>query len=212
MPRFLLIAALLLGLPIISGCALPYAYPKVDFTRALQIAASPDEVHVFRVDIGQVTENSHINYYSSERLTELTVGGDGQVATQIKPSLPVGVYLLMGALNHDFRVNRTLELRAYRPGFWLVKVESMEKVKEVVWTPALNVEAQERALDGLFSMPYDAEQRCSRPSAGSTSADHRRALLYGASEYKRVAAIAELADEQARLLKKAESLKERALE
>src|SRR4051812_25667117 len=118
MQRALLFAVCLVCLPSLSGCVIPYAYPKLDFTRALQLDTPPGDVHVLRVDVAQAKSGPPATY-GWEQLTEIPVQASGKVTAQIKSSLPAGVYLFMGALNYDFGTSSTLALRAYRPGFEL---------------------------------------------------------------------------------------------
>lgn len=213
MQRVLLLAVCLACVPSLSGCVIPYAYPKLDFTRSLQLAASPTEVHVFRVDVAQAKSGSPA-IYGWEQLTEVPVQDSGRVSPQIKSSLPHGVYLFMGALNYDFGTSSALVLRAYRPGFELLEVKSMERTDQLAWIPAAELAAQERALDALFPLAEGAEFQASKRVVhpGSISAAHREALHFGAAEYERLATSTDSQDDRAGLRKKAERLRERAEE
>jgi len=206
---FLLFTACVVCLPCVSGCVIPYAYPKLDFTQALQLDVPLEEVRVFRVDVAQSKGPAPAAIYARERLAEVPVAETGKVATQIKPSLPVGVYLLMGALNYDYRSSASLALRAYRPGFELVEIDSMEQVEQIVWIPAYDLAAQEWALDSLLplEMDQDAGSHVTQ-EVGTCSTAHREALLFGAAEYARLAMIAESHDEQTKLQEKAGKLRE----
>ena len=211
MHRAFLLVVCVVCLPCVGGCVIPYAYPKLDYTQALQLDAPVGEVRVFRVDSVQ----SKLDFSRSERetLAEIPVSETGQVATQIKPSLPVGVYLFMGALNYDYRSSASLALRAYRPGFELVEIDSLEQVDHIAWTPAYDLAAQERALDSLLplAMHGGAEPQV-KLEVGSSSPAHRAAILFGAAEYSRLATLADLPDAQTRLNEKARKLNEWAKE
>ena len=149
--RHLLIAALVVCLPSLTGCVIPYAYPKLDFTRALQLDAPPGDVHVFRVDVAQAKSGIPA-CYGWEQLTEIPLRDSGRVPSQIKSSVPAGAYLFMGALNYDFGISSNLALRAYCPGFELVEVKSMELTNQLAWIPAPDLAAQVGALDALFPL------------------------------------------------------------
>lgn len=213
MQRALLLFVCLVCLPSLSGCIIPYAYPKLDFTRALQLDAPPGDVRVFRVDVAQAKSGPPATF-ELEQLTEISVPSSGKVTPQIQASLPTGVYFFMGALNYDFGSRRTLALRVYRPGFELVEVKSMERTNQLAWAPAPDLAVQERALDTLFPLKrgdeFQAGERVT--NRGSISPEHRAALLYGAAEYERLAATTDLHDECTNLLRKATQLRERAEE
>jgi hypothetical protein len=194
-----------------SGCVIPYAFPKLDYTRALQLDAPPTEVHVFRVDKTQITTPYPVNI--RERLSQISAGSNGKVAAQFKPSLRSGIYMFMVALNYDFGSGKYLALRAYRPGYELVEIESLEKVEQIHWTPAKDWAAQEQAVDSLLPDPHhESRGSCLQQEVGSSSAAHRQALLFGAAEYDRLAQIAETPDDQMRCQRKARNLRERASE
>lgn len=208
MQRALLIAAYLLYLPCASGCIIPYAFPKVDFTRALQLDAQTD-ARFFRVDKTQVT----LPYpaFVKEQLSQIPVTKSGTVAAQFKPSFRNGIYLFMGVLNYDFGQGRHLALRAYRPGFELVEIESMEQFERIDWIPAEDLAAQEQALDSLVTIERYVDYMIQ--AEGSSSAAHREALLFGAAEYERLAdSLPEASEMQSRLYRKAAKLKARAEE
>lgn len=196
-----------------SGCVIPYAYPKLDFTRALQLDMPPGDVRVFRVDVAQAKSGPPATY-GWEQLTEISVRDSGRVASQIKSSLPHGVYLFMGALNYDFGTSRTLALRAYRPGFELVEVKSLERTDQLVWISAPDLTVQERTLDALFPLEEGAEFQIGKRVVhrGSISAAHRQALHFGAAEYERLAATTDVREQQSKLVDKAHRLRARAEE
>jgi hypothetical protein len=209
MQRVIFIALCLVYLPCLTGCIIPYAFPKVDFTRALQLDVPQEDARFYRVDKSQITWPYPV--FVKEQLSQIPVTKSGKVAAQFKPSFRNGIYLFMGALNYDYGQGRHLAVRAYRPGFELVEIESTEQVDRIDWIPAEDLAAQERAIDSLVPLEtYWSDHII--PAEGSSSTAHRDALLFGAAEYERLAAIAPSPEENTRLLQKASKLKQRAEE
>jgi hypothetical protein len=119
-------------------------------------------------------------------------------------------------------------VRLYRPGYDLVEIRAREPADGVIWKAAPDLASQERAVDALFSAGTVAAglTREADPEEllfdalvvlepGSTSDEHRDALLFGAAEYDRLAASVQGRDSDAlnahtRLYKKAVALRTRA--
>jgi len=204
MRRGLLLVACSLGSSLLTGCVFPYcAYPKLDYTPAVRLAAPKDEVHAFRVDVDKPTADLGVfKEPVHERLTELSVTNTDEIPAQVKPSFTHGLVIIGVALNYLTHHSHTLALRVYRPGYELVEVKSWQRENRVVWKPAATLDAQEQALDSLFPP--------TRIDYGSDADTHRRALLFGASEYERLAKEAESADQRTRLTEKATTLHKRA--
>jgi hypothetical protein len=125
------------------------------------------------------------------------------------------------ALIYTKHTSHNVLLRLYRPGYELVEFDSWLARSEIEWNKASSVAEQEKAIDGLLHVraPYfgEKEGEYSFPglAAGSTSEGHRKALLFAASEYERVAAQLRAGREDPeqsgkRLLQKAGALKELA--
>ena len=138
--------------------------------------------------------------------------------------------------------HHTLLLRLYRRGYETVEVGSWELHKEIVWKRAADLRGREIALDDIFSglqhggqvsAPSVLQAKFAMPGLelnwndskrvdfnlqpGSESRAHKKALLFGADEYERLASsfaasTEELRDAQARLLAKAAWLRKRAAE
>ena len=193
-----------------SGCAVPYVYPKLDFTQSLQLDVPSGEARVFRVDV--VRTKAPGVRHAMERLSEVPVADSSQVATQFKPSAHRGIYLFMGALNYDFQASSSLELRAYRPGFELVTIHPGEQIEQIAWTPAPDLAAQERTLDSLLPQKRGDSSELVSLDKGSCSTAHRNALVFGAEEYERLSALVVLTAAQTRLTNKAHSLRKLAAE
>jgi hypothetical protein len=104
------------------------------------------------------------------------VDGADTVPAQIKSSVSYGFVVIGVALNYLTYTDHTMALRLYRPGFDLVEIKSWESAREVIWTPAADLAAQEQALDNLFSQ---LDRKCKL----STYAE---CLEFGASEYERL--------------------------
>ncbi len=196
----------LLCLSSLTGCLLPYcAYPTLDYTPAVKLDARRGEVRVFRVDINKPTADMSVfDGPVYERFTELPVSNTDEAPAQVKPSASYGFVVIGIALNYFTHTSHSLALRVYRPGYELVEIKSWEKVNRVIWKPSPDLDAQEKALDGLF--PLD------RLEAGSKSSAQRDAIDYGASEYERLATTAHTPDQRARLAEKAVEFRNRAKE
>lgn len=192
MHRFVLPALGLFCLFLQSGC-LCCPYPRIGYTPQLQVGPE-DEVRAFRVDAEHSTGvdlggiipgylfprvRSVTHHVGPRRLTELAISSNHVAPEQIKASLSyahVGsLFLLIHGAGH---CRESLAVKLYRPGYKLVAVESWDLPHQPQWRPTFNLEGQEQALDALFELPLEA---------GSISAAHRQALLFGASEYDRLA-------------------------
>jgi hypothetical protein len=105
------------------------------------------------------------------------------------------VFVLGIALNYPVYTSHTVAMRLYRPGYDLVEIDSWQLPEKVAWKKAPDLAAQEKELDRLMLTTDEASRpaiwlgRTLRP--GSASAAHRQALLFGASEYERLAASAQ---------------------
>ncbi len=220
MQRAFVRTACLLSSSCLGGCILPYAVPRVDYTPAVTLDAPTEEVRVFCVDMASWRK---VGVWQYERLSELSVTNTDATAAQVKPSLTHGVFIFAGALNHHIKFDYSVALRVYRPGFELAEIEPWERAKQINWIPAPELDAQDAVLDRLF--PLDLDDLDDRDDwddwsvlpyrnvgLGSESTAHRKALLFGADEYDRLAAIAVLPEDRGRLTAKASRLRKRAEE
>ena len=187
-----------------GGCMFPYcAYPALDYTPQVKIDAPPAQVRAFRVDISKPTgDMSLFRGPIFEYLSEIPVTNTDEIPAQIRPSVSYGFVVIGVALNYLTHTSYSVALRVYRPGYELVEIRSWEQVNRVVWKAVSDIDAQEKALDGLF-IPDRLER-------GSKWVAHRAALTFGAGEYDRLAGAAESVEQRARLAKKAATLRERA--
>jgi hypothetical protein len=210
-----------------SGCLVPYAYPKVSWTRGVSVGPKPEEVRAFRVDvIGDIVDIGETDRFVLAPITPIF--GDRE-PIQAKISLEYGIYVVGIALNYPIHHGHTTLVRLYRPGFQLVEIKSWEFPGNVTWIGAADLLAQEKAVDDLLTVPSIEAPRLefsygrdafSHPRAwsntellpGCASAKHREVLLFAASEYDRLALLALTVSEtdrqlQARLLNKSSALR-----
>jgi hypothetical protein len=210
-------AFVLVVLPTLPGCLLPFAVPKVSQTPLLNLGPEADQIHVFRVDdtldfvdIGGV---DHLTY------SEIT-SNSGWLLPRTKLSATYGFYVY-SVLSYPCYISHSLGLKLYRPGYELVELDSWEQPGKIVWNEAPDLASQEKVLDKLFLMKPDerwddltsASDKCLSP--GSASPEHQRVLLFAAAEYERLASrlVANGTEEKnsrARLEAKASKLRELA--
>jgi hypothetical protein len=219
--------------PLASGCLLgAAAWPSVSVTPVFNANAPTGQVRAFRVDMStsHTLESSNQNEYV---LSELSVSGDGWVAPQGKVGCD---YMWVLLLPSDWK-NHSVAVRLYRPGCQTIEVGSWNLPHEVKWTGVADLAGQEQAVDDLLEtwranmytrmfMRHDREHDPPREptpeslfgfvAAGSKSPEHRKALLFAASEYERLAKMAvEGPSSQAirdRMMNKAAWLREQAEE
>jgi hypothetical protein len=191
-------------MPAVAGCIFPYCvYPKLDYTPSAKLDAPVDDVRAFRVDI---TTETSVGFGGGgvQRLTQIPVTNTEDVSAQIKPSVSYGFVVIGVALNHITHTSYSMAVRVYRPGFELAEIKPWQRVQRLAWKAAPDLDAQENALDNLF--PTFSLER------GSKDAAHRDAMLFGAAEYERLAATASAPEQQERLARKAQELRDRANE
>jgi hypothetical protein len=203
MPRAPSRGACLLLLLCQAGC-LYCAYPKLDYTPAVAIE-QPEEVRAFRVDATRETGMPiggalpapdtlwKVTGWTVAEVSPVALSG-GEVPAQIKPSLSSGFFFPLIVVNAFTHVSHSLAVRLYRPGHELVELTSWDRIDRVVWRPARENDEQERAVDALL--------------VGHVS--DRDTLLFGASEYERLAAASPRQQRKRRLLLKANALRDRA--
>jgi hypothetical protein len=182
----------------------PYcAYPAFDYTPRVKIDSAPDEVRAFRVDMcKRATDVSPFRAPFEECLSEIPVANYDEVPAQLKPSITYGVIVLAVALNYGTHTSHSLALRLYRPGYELVEIRTWERANRVDWNPASDLNAQEQALDRLYTS--------NRLEKGSKSSPHRDALMFGVGEYNRLGVAADSPEQRARLANKSSKLLELA--
>jgi hypothetical protein len=194
----------LLVLPLAGGCLVRYClYPTLDRTPATQLPPDSSEVCAFRVDIStESIDGKGSRQEVTETLTEVPVSSQEEVPALVKPSVSFGILILPPAMPGVYHFSHSVALRLYRPGYELVEIKSWDRAAPVQWKQAADLEAQEKALAALFPVE--------RLGGGKEEPAHRRTLLFGASEYERLAATAQSSAQRARLLATAKSLRDLA--
>ncbi len=205
MRQLSLICALLVTVPLTSGCILPFAYPTLSSTPRVELGTASSNVHAFRVDFTNHTADLIVGDRGrgTERLSKVSIASTGAVPAQFVPSASYGLLILGVALNYPTLTSHTVALRVYRPGFELVEIESWTRGQKITWTAAPDLASQERALDSLFPLSQ-LDKEC-------TAREHHEALLFGATEYDRLAGEARREEDQNRLNLKAVILRERTI-
>jgi hypothetical protein len=199
-------------------------YPSLMYVPSVSMGSALQEAHCFRAEVTAV----HHGIFSSKDddllLEELPISQSGRVDGQFRLSIDSSRQRLMGG---PVKQLHEVRLRLYRPGYQTVEITSKDDLDTVTWTSAPDSAAQEQAVDDLlalavhdYSRPKDepvkpADFSLARVQSGSASAEHRKALLYCASEYERLATQACPVGEEARsapsrLLNKAEQIRELA--
>lgn len=185
--------ACLMCLPLLGGCIFPYVGPSLEYTPRVALEAPRDEVRAFRVDIatsqykpGLWGISSISSESTTERLSEVSISHRDEVPGQVKASVQYGI-VAIGPLTFRTREGASVALRLYRPGYELVEIRSWEGTNRVAWKPTADLLEQEKALDRLFAGVSSATGFGCIQDKGSVSAAHHKALLFGASEYERLA-------------------------
>lgn len=203
--------AVLACLFIAGGC-FPYMYPELHHTQRLRLDDPEGDAHAFRVDMAEMPKEAR--NVTIERLCEIPVSSKEVVGSQTRSSITFGVFMLP-TLRFVNEGGETITVRVYRPGYELLECKSWEKMDDVVWTPAPTIQQQESVLDKLFPQNGAGGIASRSPASrqlvpGSSSKAHRDALLFGASEFQRLAAKANIEEQRERLNRKGNWLWEHA--
>ncbi len=221
-----------------AGCFVPigYAYPTVSVTPAVDVGKQADEVHVFRIDIADVSGCPEFGWGPDQYVFHpVHLLDNGLGLPQVGVALDYGWIWNCIALIYDKHTSHKVLVRAYRPGFRTVEVKSWQTSGKVHWEEAAGLDAQEQAVDALVSTmdtdPYARRENhidgipflagvsykedflypCYFRSLapGPVGAGHRETLLYAAAEYERLSRTAE-GIQRTRLQDKAQALRGRA--
>ena len=217
-----LLLAWLMCLPFLGGCIFPYVAPSIASTPRIELDAPREEVRAFRVDVTLSQDSPDLSgpflsQTNTERLSEVPISQRDEVPSQLKASIQHGG-VIIGVLSLRTRESESVVVRLYRSGFDLVEVGSWDGRKRVEWKPATSIAAQEKAVDHLFGGGQVGPRRPALrfgcwQAGGSVSAAHREALLFGASEYERLAKFpSSTADERKALQDKAKAKRDLAAE
>jgi hypothetical protein len=188
--RNLGLLAMLAGvLPSAVGCLTPYAFPHFERTAAICLAPNSD-IHVFRVDETEARKHFILgmSWSNKVRLGEKTPDRNGNIRAQHSFTISHGLGLIgQLACDGDGRHFRhDLSVILYRPGHATVRLRSNEDYGQVEWKPLPDVKDQLRELQWACSVARSTDGLM----PGSASAGHRRALLFFASEFERLADLA----------------------
>ena len=218
----------LLGLLMVGCMPLGYAYPTVYYIPPGTVGRARAEVHAFRVDITDDDNSLSDIEKDSYVLSGLPLHSDGSYDPQTKVAVDYG-FLLFGAANDfDASTHHTMLVRLYRSGYHTVEIEPGQTIDRIKWVQAPQVLDREQAIDDLVSTWKTTSERLQNKAAfngfvpprdpivfqylapGTTSEEHRDALLFAAAEYSRLLPDAPDPDTKARLQAKATALREMA--
>jgi hypothetical protein len=208
--RFLCRVALLAPAALGAGCLIPYAYPKLDYVPGCDLGPKVTDVHAFRVDV--TADQADIDANGSYTLSEIVPKSDGTFPPQANLSLERGHYVFGVVLNYNVGRLHATRVRLYRPGYQLVELPAWSSNKDIVWRATTDWREQEKAIEDLIRWPTFTTDghtvgggdlaRTGIPEAA------RRALVFVATEYERVAALATNPEDATRLREKARRLAE----
>jgi hypothetical protein len=195
--------ALAVGLmicPLLAGCFVPLgaAWPSVAVTPSMLVNADPDQVRAFRVDVEDNHAVIDFNEPSVYTLQEVPVLAGGWIAPQANVACDYGWYWNCIALSYWKSKHHTVMMRLYRPGCQTVEVPAWTLPQNVQWRGIADLAGQEKAVDDLVSIgtsefpvgmkdPTGHDFVFRRLATGEESDEHRKALLFAASEYLRLA-------------------------
>jgi hypothetical protein len=186
-----------------AGCIpIGYAYPTVSYIPSLAVAAPPDEVFAYRVDVADEDNSIEFPEVDEYVLSSLPLDRGGRFTPQVKVSMDYGWLWNWIAAIYNQHTHHTVMVRLYRPGYHTIEIPSWEKSGQVKWEPANSLPEQEQAVDELVST-WDSSRlamqhvytRTEPPrdpvvfrslAPGSASDEHQRALQFAASEYERL--------------------------
>jgi hypothetical protein len=181
-----------------AGCMqVPYFLPEINYAPGVDAKCKPDQVYAFRVDVTQKAEiieglkevNGKLVEY--EQLSRISTSADGATSAQIGVTFASG-WRYVGFYNFtSSSTEHGVTLRFYRRGYETIAFKPGEGMHELDWQPAPDLESQIKAVDDLMRGPGPGKSRKITAKQilepGSKSAAHREALLFGATEYERLA-------------------------
>jgi hypothetical protein len=199
-------AGLLLG-PLLSGCFVPVgaAWPSVAVTPPLRANAEADQVRAFRVETAQSVGSLEFSGENEYVMREVPVAAGGWVSPQAAVACDYCWYCNFIALSYGNLKHHTVRVRLYRPGCETVEVDSWDLPHQVTWTGVADLAGEEKGVDDLMTARQDrwremmvrqdreapqgpdAERLFGGLAPGSKSPEHRKALLFAAAEYQRLA-------------------------
>jgi hypothetical protein len=206
------------------GCLqVPVCIPEMNTVPAVGPTGKGDEVFAFRVDVtdrAEIKESrnartpSKAENVESFALSRMPVSTSGMTSAQTSLTCATGWYTV-GFWNYfNSLTTHSIAVRLYRRGYETIELRPGQAPRELRWVEAVDVAAQEKAVDDLLGIsPLESERPLSetqqrRLEPGTTSPAHRDALTFAAREYERLAhAVAREGDDvheaQPRLFRKA---------
>lgn len=181
-----------------AGCMqVPYVLPEINYAPGVDAKCKPDEVHAFRVD---VTQRAEINegrdavsgkLVEYEQLSRIRTSTDGSTSAQVGVTFASG-WRYVGFYNFtSSSTEHGVTLRFYRRGYETIAFKPGEGMRELDWKRASDLESQIKAVDDLMRGPAPRKSQSITAKQvlepGTKSAAHREALLFGATEYERLA-------------------------
>jgi hypothetical protein len=135
---------------LISGCVVPYAYPRVDKTEAIPV--NERDVTAFRVDYTAAGDERWERESSEYHLALLPIDPKhSEIPEQSRVGLERGLFLYMFHLAHNDKVGEYVEVRLYRRGSHTLRLNNSYQGGPLPWVPTNTWLEREDALDTLFS-------------------------------------------------------------
>ena len=173
------------------------AWPNVSVTSSVLVNADADQVRAFRVDV--VDTNAVIDFHepSVYTLCEVPVLAGGWVAPQGNLSCDYGWYWNCIALSY-WKMKHHADDSALSAGMSDGGSAGVDAAQRRAMARRRGLAGQEKAIDDLVSIgtsefPVGLKDAAGhdlvfrRLASGEESPEHRKALLFAASEYQRVA-------------------------
>jgi hypothetical protein len=197
-----------LGILCLSGCLLPYAYPNLSYVPGCDLNLKMPDCHVFRVDV--TAGQSDLKEDGEYTVVEIPRRSDGSFPPQFGLSIDFGVYVANPALSFNIGCLHSIRVRIYRPGYQLVQLKPWDSTEKVQWHPTTNWIEQEKAIDALLELPVVGIPPViviQTPPCDAGYISTKATDLFVAAEYERVAALAPISEDAARLRQRAEQLR-----
>lgn len=133
-----------------TGCAVPYAYPRVDKTEPIPVNGR--DVTAFRVDYTAAGDEKWEREASEYRIALLPIDPQhSEIPEQSRVGLERGLYLYMFQLDRNNKVSEYVEVRLYRRGWRTLRLNNAYQGGPLKWEPAKTLLEREQAVDTLFS-------------------------------------------------------------
>ncbi len=208
--------------PALAGCALPYAYPRLDATKPVRLANSMDGVTAFRVEYTAVGNPKWDRQASEYDIRTLSVDpGTSEIPQQARIGIERGLFLYMVHLAHDLKLDQGVEVRLYKRGYRSAQIARGYQGGALELLAAKNVTERENAIDMMFGPDVAGSSSMLTPDdvpiiqeaddlfafEQTGSASYKSACQFGIDEYAWMEKDAQLGDlPKARIEKKRQAL------